>query len=1024
MRKIVLNIFILLFTGNSFAQDLKTAVQRGHSGDIIQLGISPDEKILASADHDQLVLWDLTTGMQLTSKPFFEGLTGFGFTGSREITCNNRKSSAVYNILNDETIKINTTRYYTQRDSIPSGDTSYVIKDAKLLMYISGRQKKMRTTDHFDEGYTMICLPAKGKYLFAASRDGKVYVYDRRNLKPVTKLAAHRSAVYTLAVNNDATFLYSAGADRSIVEWDLKKLSLSRRLTGHSFRITSAVFHPNGKEIIFGNETGDVKSLSINQSLPEIKFNSLNFHPVVQLKFMINEKDTLLYAGTLSNEWFELNPNSLETVTSHKFINLSYRIFKRNVLEKIFSTYFKPAYNNIVIRPNENGKLIAVSASGQPGLRTQIKLFSIEKNKIKRLRYAPDNVIDLEWISENQLLVVRNQDGMRQSKLFPSEQTQFIESVVIRNNKIFSRRTDLPASGYYRLLKKDNQNFLIITDSTVFNYNSFRNELSILKQFSDSILFAEKINNHLLIADNFHRIHLYGSVHDLKSNPFILEGHNGRITSASIHPSKPFLLTSSEDATIKIWNVENGKAVATIIPVDKRDYAIQLASGEYQISKSAYKLFGFRYKDQFLFPDQFDLRFNKPHQVLASFGLMDSSTLAALEIAYHKRITKLGFSEVDFSNSYELPDSKIELLSQNSNTIKVGISADDKNFIIDRYNIYVNDVPVFGSKGKSIRNKNSKTLHESLEIKLINGTNRIDFSVTNEKGTESIRNSLVVNVEDKTKPEIFVVAFGCSNYKDSRFRLEYPAKDATDFTAQIKSFEKSGRKVHSRLYTDEKVTKESVTDARNFLAEASENDIVLVLVAGHGVLDNEFNYYFASYDMDFNNPSERGIEYSSLEALLDGIKPLRKLLFMDTCHSGEVEKDDVELASNNTTEDGEIKFRNSGAGIREKKGAGLVATSGLVKELFSDVRKGNGATVIASSGGAELSVEGDKWKNGLFTYCVIKGLRDKKADLNKDGILKVSELQKYVQKMVTELSNGKQIPNSRTENTILDFQLN
>jgi hypothetical protein len=52
------------------------------------------------------------------------------------------------------------------------------------------------------------------------------------------------------------------------------------------------------------------------------------------------------------------------------------------------------------------------------------------------------------------------------------------------------------------------------------------------------------------------------------------------------------------------------------------------------------------------------------------------------------------------------------------------------------------------------------------------------------------------------------------------------------------------------------------------------------------VLDEQFNYFFGTWDMDFNEPSLKGIEYSEIEALLDGITALRKLIFMDTCHSG------------------------------------------------------------------------------------------------------------------------------------------
>jgi ABC-type proline/glycine betaine transport system ATPase subunit len=68
-------------------------------------------------------------------------------------------------------------------------------------------------------------------------------------------------------------------------------------------------------------------------------------------------------------------------------------------------------------------------------------------------------------------------------------------------------------------------------------------------------------------------------------------------------------------------------------------------------------------------------------------------------------------------------------------------------------------------------------------------------------------------------------------------------------------------------------------------------------------------------------------------------------------------------------------------------------------------------------------MESGEWKNGLFTYCLINGIKSKEADLNGDGEIMLSELQKYVQKQVMKLSGGKQQPTSRIENITMDFRL-
>ena len=76
------------------------------------------------------------------------------------------------------------------------------------------------------------------------------------------------------------------------------------------------------------------------------------------------------------------------------------------------------------------------------------------------------------------------------------------------------------------------------------------------------------------------------------------------------------------------------------------------------------------------------------------------------------------------------------------------------------------------------------------------------------------------------------------------------------------------------------------------------DDVVIVFVAGHGVLDEKLDFYFGTYDMDFNNPKGRGLSYDELESVIEDIPARRKLILMDACHAGELDKEDVELDTN------------------------------------------------------------------------------------------------------------------------------
>jgi len=70
-----------------------------------------------------------------------------------------------------------------------------------------------------------------------------------------------------------------------------------------------------------------------------------------------------------------------------------------------------------------------------------------------------------------------------------------------------------------------------------------------------------------------------------------------------------------------------------------------------------------------------------------------------------------------------------------------------------------------------------------------------------------------------------------------------------------------------------------------------------------------------------------------------------------------------------------------------------------------------------------LPIEGGNFENGLFTYCLLNGLLNNEADLNKDRHISISELQKYVSSEVNKLSNGLQTPTSRIQNNELDYRI-
>lgn len=472
--------------------------------------------------------------------------------------------------------------------------------------------------------------------------------------------------------------------------------------------------------------------------------------------------------------------------------------------------------------------------------------------------------------------------------------------------------------------------------------------------------------------------------------------------------------------------------IASVFVDEEGEWIIWNEEGYFTSSKKGSKYVGYhvnqgKEKESKYFPfEQFDLKYNRPDIIMKELAMADDDVINAYYLAYQKRLKRMGVEESQLSGDIHLPEVSVNKYSvdESQQKVHVNIAVTDDKYTLDRINVYVNDVPVYGTSGISLRNQSLQQYASELDVALCPGRNKIQISALNSKGAESLKETFTVINKSPEKPDLYLISIGVSKYKNEKFNLNFAAKDAHDV---VKFFENCGlyNKVYSVELTNEQVTKEAILNLKtSFLAGASTKDVVMLFAAGHGVLDHKLNYYFGTYDMDFMHPASGGIAYEELEQLLDGIKPIKKLFLMDSCHSGELDTDEYTVASNTNAKSKSVTFRNAGnVNAVSKSGFGMSKSAQLASELFADLRRGTGATIISSAGGAEYAMESDQWKNGLFTYCLLSGIKDMSSDVNKDGMILLSEIQDYVYSKVNELSGGKQRPTTRRENLEFDFRV-
>ena len=197
-------------------------------------------------------------------------------------------------------------------------------------------------------------------------------------------------------------------------------------------------------------------------------------------------------------------------------------------------------------------------------------------------------------------------------------------------------------------------------------------------------------------------------------------------------------------------------------------------------------------------------------------------------------------------------------------------------------------------------------------------------------------------------------------------RLRAPAGDAADLRDVLADPEVGGFSVTSVINEKAQQIRLAIED---FLADRSPDDLLLVYLSCHGMIDLRRRLYFAARDTIKNRLASSGVEASWVLDQLEDCRARKQVVILDCCFSGafaQGSKGDTDL------------------GIGER----------LVGE-------GRGRVVLTASRGTEYSFEGeplhgeDAARGSVFTGALVDGIRTGAADNDHDGLISVDDAYTY-----------------------------
>lgn len=936
---------------------------------------------------------------------------------------------------------------------------------------------KASTMTGYCSGIESVAFDNDDQYIAFSGNDNLIRLHEISSGKEIVVFQGHTEPVVSFCFTNDNSIIISGSKDKTINIWSIDNGTLLKTLNGHTSPVskvwyieeTNTLISISKDEIIeWDFSTGNIlnktkkdsdilssvilpsQNLIITSHFRQLKYWRL--HGLIQYNSINNKtliSDQIVALGDkiiqgIDNSIREFDLSTLKTRFLYKH-------------SKGYGDYDGRIYQLELLKDQE----ILLSASSDK----TIKQWDLKNDTVVMDFVAHAGIIKYTDISFDESLLLTS------SMHFENNDDNVIKIWDLANGKLLNSisNNNIPVRGV--VFSPDSQYIVAsFSDSTVNIYDiNSKNLICSFKTnqhnqglfyLSDYDLLCTSIGKtHCLInfkdsititrnVDKFGSINcwdlsndkaklIYGRtsgyviLYDLLSNEKVYEvhAHDNWIVDIVFSTDEKYFYTVSGDITTKVWRTSNGEYIAQIIYFPDNNWVVINPDFYYAASRPALSELAFRKGDLNIYPfEQFDLKYNRPDIVLSRIGYADSSLIEAYHKAYLKRLKKMGFTEDQLSGEFHIPETEIKNFEYmpviEEKDIDLYLNFKDDKYKLDRYNIWINEVPLYGMAGKSLRNLNTAEYSINEKVELMQGENKIQVSCLNEKGAESYKETVYVTYQPQV-PAItkkYLIAISVSDYKDARHNLKYAVKDGRDMARLF-----AGKNAIVDTLFNQNATRENIIALKQKLMQTHVDDEVILYISGHGLLDKNYDFYFATYDINFEDPAEKGILYDDLEGLLDGIPARKKLLLMDACHSGEVDKDEVEVkdavADLGDGKKGDIKTYGYKGTIIEAEGSGLGLQNSfeLMQELFANLSRGSGAIVISAAAGTGYALESAEWNNGVFTYCILNGLKNLAADANGDKSVTVTELKNYVSTEVERLTNGAQKPTSRRESLEFDW---
>lgn len=419
--------------------------------------------------------------------------------------------------------------------------------------------------------------------------------------------------------------------------------------------------------------------------------------------------------------------------------------------------------------------------------------------------------------------------------------------------------------------------------------------------------------------------------------------------------------------------------------------------------------------------EQFELSYNRPDSLLYLYPFTDKNYAETLSRIIDRRAINQGVGKQGNALFCQITNDHPPYLQTSS------------NFQLE-YEIWNTATPV---PAKLFVKINGVTVHTEqmdmeeqrsgkVPIRLQSGENRIEiFARTGENAISNV-DAITLHFENP-EPERKLYFLGIANTVYTHFEsLDFTFNDIRSAIALFKENQMFSE-MRIDTFFNQKLDKEQLGLVAKRTADFSPDDYIIVYLSGHGTVDlSTGEFCFINPEATDKDFATNSLRYSQLEKVLQEVPAHNRLILIDACESGNIDKTNLQLSRSDDQKKDTTAIDSQGSkGLRPRATKNQLRQEEfeLMENLFNNYNNAFGGVTLAASSGYENANEYRELGQGVFTHFLLQGLQTGAADLNTDGKIYMQELTLYLKTTIQNSTFNQQTVSTRSMNLIYDIRI-